>query len=355
MAAKTTRKEMKSFANKHGAEEGSEIVGYSYKPSDGFLQSVLMQKSIQDEGTIIGDRILDGTNDGNDESYRRTTVATKTVVAADGHSYRRSELSLARQIAEKTDQEAVIRVISRNKGYRADSSKQSNSSTALVNVIPPYTKFFLESVAEDRMEKQQVIETFGDFIVFFFGRRPEVYQFSGRLLNVKNHDWKNDFQEVYDHYLRGTKAVENNSTVFMQYDDVLVEGFIINCHLEYHGVSNNECPFSFSMLVTDRAPVNQIQRLRDRRARTRFTAAEQQLIDDLNKMRSTPKPFALMQKALGATGLETSDVVLYKEQNNKIESSNPANSSILDTAGDKLSTEMNYEDLVASFSSTSPK
>lgn len=335
MAVKTTRSEMKSFAGKHEAEAGSEIVGYSYKPSDGFMQSVLMQKSLEDDGTIAGSKILDGTNDGNDESYRRTTVRAKTVVAADGHSYRRSELSLARQISTKADQEAVIRVITRNKSYRSDSSKQSSTATPLVNVIPPYTKFFLESVAEDRMEKQQVVETFGDFIVFFFGRRPEVYQFSGRLLNVKNHDWKNDFQEVYDYYLRGTKAVENNSTVFMQYDDVLVEGFIINCHLEYHGVSNNECPFSFSMLVTDRAPVNQIQRLRDRRARTRFTAAEQQLIDDLNKMRSTPKPFALMQRALGATGMETSDVVLYKEQDNKIEPSNPMTVEKMDALVDK--------------------
>jgi len=177
------------------------------------------------------------------------------------------------------------------------------------------------------MEKAQVIETFGEFIAFFFGRRPEIFQFGGRLLNTKNHDWKNDFQEMYDNFLRGTKAVENNATVFIQYDDVIAEGFVMGCHLEYHGVSNNECPFSFTMLVINRAPVNQLQRLRERRARTRFSAAEQQLLNDLTELRqNNPIPFTIMQKALSSGGLDTSDIALYTESENKLTPSNPVSS-----------------------------
>lgn len=336
MTVKTIRDEMRAFVTGSAAFSGSEILHYSYAPTEGFLQSILAQKFLQDEITQISqNRYIDGT-DGSDEFYRRTTVRTDLAAITNSQAARRSALSLARQISTKTDQEAVIRVVTRNTNYSSDQSKQSKASAPLISVVPPYTKFFLESVSEDRMEKSQIIETFGDFIVFFFGRRPEVYQFSGRLLNTKNHDWKNDFQEMYEYFLRGTKAVENNSTVFIQYDDVLAEGFLINCHLEYHGVSNNECPFSFSMLVIDRAPVNQLQRLRERKARSRFSAAEQQLISDLNQLRTSSQPFAIMQKALGSGGLETSDIVLYTSSNNQIKSSNPTTSSPVSSGSETL-------------------
>lgn len=328
MATKTTRDEMRNFAAQKTAESGSELVAYSYAPTEGFLQTVLAQRLLRDEASDISqNRVIDGLADGNDESYRKTTIKTITGQTADGETTRRTTLSLARQIETKADQEAVIRLVTRNTNFRSTGGREDKKAVSpLVNVIPPYTKFFLEGVTEDRMEKSQIVETFGDFIVFFFGRRPEVSNFSGRLLNTKNHDWKNDFVEVYENFLRGTKAVENNSTVFIQYDDVIAEGFLMNCHLEYHGITNNECPFTFSMLIIDRAPINQLQRLRERRARNAFSAAEQQLIGDLNKLRSTPKPFSIMQKALSLGGLSTSDIVLIKAADNQIKPSNPVDS-----------------------------
>ncbi len=226
-------------------------------------------------------------------------------------------------MATKENKEAVIRLVARSKQFHSDASKKEKSVSPMVNVIPPYTKFFLESVSENKSEKTQIVETFGSFIAFFFGKHPEVYQFSGRLLNAKNHDWKNDFQEIYDNFIRGTKAVENNAIVYLQYDDVLVEGYVVGTRMDYHGASNNECPFSFSVLVTRRAPVNQIQRLQDRRARSRFSAAEQKILNDLNGLReSDPTTFVLMQTALSGKGLDTSDISLLKDKNKKLKSSN---------------------------------
>jgi hypothetical protein len=148
-----------------------------------------------------------------------------------------------------------------------------------------------------------------------------MFSFSGRLLNARNHDWKNDFIEMYNNFLRGTRAVENNSTVFIQYDDVLGEGFLMNCRVDYHSVSNNECPFAFSMLMTNRAPIYQLQRLNERNRRSRFQAAEQQLISNIQKIQDQPIPFALMQKALSSGGLKTADMIVHSEEKNSIETS----------------------------------
>jgi hypothetical protein len=332
MPTKTTRSEMKGFAQKKAPPGNSTLVGYKYLASDAFLQNVLSQKLLTDEiAQVAGGKLLDGSSNANDDSYRRAGVQTVSRIV-DGVEQRRNRFSLARQISTKPDQEAVIRVVARINKHRSDSSKQNKSVAPLVNVVPPYTKFFLESVGEDRMEKAQVIETFGEFIAFFFGRRPEVYQFKGRLLNTRNHDWKNDWQEIYENFLRGTKAVENNATVLIQYDDVIAEGFLMGTHVEYHGVTNNECPFNFTMLVTNRAPIHQIQRLKDRRARGRFSAAEQQIINNLNQIRSSNVPFALMQQALSSKGLSTSDVALVTTANNKVKPSNPTTSATAPTS-----------------------
>lgn len=321
--AKTTRAEMRNFVQKKPPEAGSTLIGYTYAPTDNFLQTVLSQQFLQDEITQIRQGRLPDGRSNNDDFYRTTGIRTKVI-----DNERRQCLSLARELSTKTDQPAVIRLVARAETQRADRSKEDKASAPLLNVIPPYTKFFLESVNETRTEKAQIIETFGEFIAFFFGRRPEVYNFSGRLLNTRNHDWKNDFQEVYDNFLRGTKAVENNATVFIQYDDVISEGFLMASTLEYHGITNNECPFNFSMLVTRRAPIYQLQRLRDRRARSRFTAAEEQLLASIDGIRDQPVPFSIIQRALSDGGaLESADIMVFAEETSKIIPSSPTDES----------------------------
>lgn len=333
--AKTRRSEQKGFVSKTAPATGTKLYAYTYNPTDGFMQNVMVSKILDDDF-----KAFQGTNDVvTDEYYRRTRVTRRTTVE-DGVQTRRNELSLARQIATKQDQEAVIRLMARDRNYKADLSKGTKKASPLKNVIPPYTKFFLESVSESRVEKAQIIETFGAFIAFFFGRRPEVYQFGGRLLNAKNHDWKNDFQEVYDNFLRGTKAVESGATVFIQYDDVVAEGFLMNCNVEFSGVANNECPFSFSMLVINRAPVNQIARLRERKARGIFSAAEQQLLDSLETLRSADNKtaFVLMQQILSSSGANTSDTAVVNDQDNKLTVSDK-DDPLLSSSGGGLASE----------------
>ena len=309
----TKRSAMKEFASEIAPQEGSNVVSYSISPTDALTQNVMTQHFLQDQLSISFDQEVEGFS-GNDEFYRRTTYRYDS-------SERRSKFSLARELATKQDQEATIRVMSKVKTQKAGEATLKKGTSPLLNVIPPYTKFFLENVTESYAEKAQIVETFGDFIAFFFGRRPETFAFSGRLLNAKNHDWKNDFVEIYDNFLRGTKAVENNSTVFIQYDDVMAEGFLLNCRVDYRSMTNNECPFVFTMLVTSRAPIYQLQRLRERKKRSRFEAAEQQLLDNIQKIKDQPIPFAIMQKALSSSGMRTADALVHSEEDNKLQPS----------------------------------
>lgn len=318
---------MKAYLRKQAAAGGSSLISYSMAPSDALLKQ--SQSMFVDSGGLSKMlRKADGAFSMNDEMYRNTTASMKAVPGTSPTEYRKA-LSLARSIATKKDQEATIRLIANTKAFSQTGAKPGGS-TPLKNIIPPYTKFFLESVSEDRAEKAQIVETFGSFIAFFFGARPEVYQFGGRLLNAQNHDWKNDFQEAYEYFLRGTKCVAHDATVMMQYDDVLVQGFLMNCHLEYHAITNNQCPFSFSMLVTARSPVNQLQRLKDRAARSAISKAEAELLASLQGIqKSRPNSFAIMQGLLSSESpITTSDIVLYGHEKNKVTQSGTKTSTV---------------------------
>jgi len=213
------------------------------------------------------------------------------------------ESSLARQLMEKPDQPATIRLIRRIRPDEALNRDPTQGGRQLpwINVIPPNTKFFLENVQENREEKVQIVDTFGEWIAFFFGRRPEVYTYSGTLLNAKNHDWKNEFQENYEHFLRGSQAVKYRATMFLQYDDVVVEGFMLNCNIQQSAITHNGVPFSFSLLVINRSPLNPRNLLALRFARSGLSDAEQQL-------------FQNMQQALDLLGGSPADQAQKRDQ-----------------------------------------
>lgn len=110
--------------------------------------------------------------------------------------------------------------------------------------------FILQSVRETRTEKTQVVETFGDHFVFFYGQKPIVLQVSGLLFNTENFNWKNEFLGNYSRFLRGTKCVENKTRVFLGWDDVLAQGYMVNVSVSYDKEMPNLVPVSFSLLLS---------------------------------------------------------------------------------------------------------
>lgn len=143
-------------------------------------------------------------------------------------------------------------------GPNAEKAKKDTSSTSKTSkvkeydFIPPYTKFILESVQEARQERSQIIETFGDFYVFFFGERPPIFTYSGTLINAQNVNWVQEFNYYYDNFLRGTKCVEKNARILLTYGNVQVEGFMLGFNEAMTAMDEQGVKITFSLVITKR-------------------------------------------------------------------------------------------------------
>lgn len=174
-----------------------------------------------------------------------------------------------RGIEIKEDTYSVIKVI------RADGSEipltdsgggrdqQSGGQTAAGSGVPGqsqkqpkattynYANYIIQSVQDTRTEKAQILETFGDTFVFFFGERPRVLSISGLLLNTRDFNWRTEFWYNYENVLRGTKLVEQNARVYLFWDDILVEGYIMNATAQETAEMPYHIPFQFNLFVTN--------------------------------------------------------------------------------------------------------
>lgn len=114
-----------------------------------------------------------------------------------------------------------------------------------------YSNFIIQSIVESRQEKAQVLETFGDTFVFFFGERPRILQVSGILMNTLDFNWRTEFWYNYENTLRGTKLVEQNARIYLFYDDLVVEGYMLGANAQDLAENPYHIPFSFQLFVTN--------------------------------------------------------------------------------------------------------
>lgn len=122
----------------------------------------------------------------------------------------------------KEDTYAIIRVI------QADGTEvQLVDGGATIGQTTGWSNFILQSVQESRMEKNQIVETFGDSYIYFFGEAPRFLEVSCLLINSNDFNWEAEWWYNYDNYLRGTKSVELGARTYMFYDDNIVEGYML--------------------------------------------------------------------------------------------------------------------------------
>lgn len=131
-----------------------------------------------------------------------------------------------------------------------DSSDASGMSTDNSN-------FLLQSVQEGRAEKNQIVETFGDAYIFFFGENPRMVQVQGVLLNSADFQWRTEWWANYNTYLRGTKLAEMGARVYLFYDDVVLEGYIMEAQAQEAADMPQQVRFSFRMFISNYSSVNQ--------------------------------------------------------------------------------------------------
>tara|TARA_B100001123_G_scaffold437421_1_gene569587 strand:- start:2066 stop:2962 length:897 start_codon:yes stop_codon:yes gene_type:complete len=114
-----------------------------------------------------------------------------------------------------------------------------------------WSNFLVQNVQERRMEKAQVVQTFGDSHYFFFGEEPLFLMVSGLLTMAEDYNWANEFRFNYENYFRGSRCAENNARVHLAYDTMILQGFIVSMAMDYNAESPVLVPMSFNMAVTN--------------------------------------------------------------------------------------------------------
>lgn len=190
------------------------------------------------------------------------TVATDAFNSGDTMSRRPSSDNVRRPmrgVEIKEDRYATLRVV------RADGTDMqifdSSSPDYDENGIGrsgTTSNFLVQQASEQRVEKQQIIQTFGEDYIFFFGEQPRFLNVTGLLLNTRDFNWKNEFLANYEEYLRGTRLVEQNARLYLYLDDIVVEGYLVSSSVAQTTDMPYAVQFQFSMFVTQYASLSQV-------------------------------------------------------------------------------------------------
>lgn len=116
-------------------------------------------------------------------------------------------------------------------------------------VVYQTDRFFLENVTRPNSEKFQVVETFGEPAIIFYDKRIRIYSFSGTLPNMKNVYWRDEFFDAYNKYLRGTMVAENNYRVLLNFDDIMLEGALLQLQINQNAPDFASTTMQFNMYV----------------------------------------------------------------------------------------------------------
>ena len=152
-------------------------------------------------------------------SFNNAVTNAATTQRAGSNNARRPQ----RGLEVKSDTYAILKLVaaSGNPIPLYDSSSSTGMST-------DYTNFILQSVQEARMEKHQIVETFGEPYIYFFGESPRFLDVQAVLVDSNDFNWYAEFWQNYDQFFRGTRSVELGARTYLFYDDNIVEGYMLN-------------------------------------------------------------------------------------------------------------------------------
>ena len=151
----------------------------------------------------------------------------------------------------RTAEGNVIKVFNRLGRETDDNvtfSKPPDGSTPNDDV---WTDWLLQSVHEERAEKTQIVETFGETYLYAFGQRPRVLAITGILFNTQDYNWRSIFWKNWDEYFRATQLIRRNARMYIMFDDILVEGYPMNAAADQTSADQHVMSFSFSFFVTN--------------------------------------------------------------------------------------------------------
>lgn len=121
-----------------------------------------------------------------------------------------------------------------------------------------YTNFILQQVHERRMEKQQIVETFGEAYIYFFGEQPRFLDVQAVLVDSDDFNWVAEFWANYEQYLRGTKCVEIGARVYLFYEDNVVEGYMLWADAQKTSMTPLMANMQFQIFITNETSISMV-------------------------------------------------------------------------------------------------
>ncbi len=114
-----------------------------------------------------------------------------------------------------------------------------------------FIDFLLTQANEGFQEKTQIVDTLTDnYVAFYSGQEPPVFQYGGVLLNTYQDDQRVWMLRLYREILRGTRLANRNLIARLRYDSFIVSGYLENLSLSLVGDTDNTgSQFYFSMRV----------------------------------------------------------------------------------------------------------
>jgi hypothetical protein len=111
--------------------------------------------------------------------------------------------------------------------------------------------FLLQSIAYQRSEKFQEVETFGATYGFFYGEKPIVLTAQAVLYDAPNFEWLVEWLANYEDSLRGTQLVSKNNRAYLSYAQFVVEGYLLSCNIEKSAAVPDAANLTFTMWATN--------------------------------------------------------------------------------------------------------
>ena len=114
-----------------------------------------------------------------------------------------------------------------------------------------FIDFLLTGAQEGFAEKAQIVDTLTDnYVAFYSGEQPPLFQYSGTVLNTYQDDQRVWLFRLYREILRGTRLANRNLIARLRYDSFIVSGYLESMDQSLSGDNDHQAgQFRFSMRV----------------------------------------------------------------------------------------------------------
>lgn len=164
----------------------------------------------------------------------------------------RGPIASIKLLTNQTSSEVISTVTGSNSsqsGQGIDTVVQSLTSDT------GYTDFMLTNVDVAFNEKVQVNEVFGDSeVVYYFGRSPVQFNFSGILFDDVDNNWFYKFMVSYWSVLRGTQMAKNHHLCQINLPNMTLTGTISGMNYSQDSSRDTDIRFNFQFIAKSIVP-----------------------------------------------------------------------------------------------------